>query len=152
MGENAATVQTLTAGDTNAMTLLPKGTYLARVKTLAATGSNESEVLKFTVKGDQCAPPRFQTQLKSNLTGRRLGLSWSPLAPDLATADDEVAPVAFVLEAGSAPGAADFGSAPMDRERAFENDVPPGVYFVRVRAVNACGAGQASNEVRLEVR
>ncbi len=151
-GENVAAAQTLTAADTNATTLLPKGTYLARVKTLAATGSNESEVLRFTVKGDQCAAPRFRTRLKSNVSGRHLGLSWSPLDPDLAAADDEVAPVNFVIEAGSVSGMADFGSAPMNRGRSFENVAPPGVYFVRVRPVNACGAGQPSNEVRLEVR
>ena len=40
----------------------------------------------------------------------------------------------------------------MERRGSFLNNVPPGVYFVRVRPMNGCGVGRASNEVKVQVR
>ncbi len=150
--ENTQDVQVLSADEASTTTLLPKGTYFARVTTHSEVGTSHSSVLKFTVAGDQCVTPRFQTLLKSSQSGRRVGLSWSPRNPDLAAEDDTVAPVSYVIEAGSAPGAADYGSAPMGRERAFLTNAPAGTYFIRVRPVNGCGSGATSNEVRLDVK
>jgi hypothetical protein len=55
----------------------------------------------------------------------------------------------WVIEAGSAPGLADVGVtqfASTTRIRGFSN-VPPGTYYVRVRAVVDGAAGPPSNEV-----
>ena len=150
--ENTADVRVLSSEDTSVTMLLAKGTYFARVTTHSDIGTSQSSALRFTVKGDQCVTPRFRTKLNSSVRGRRVGISWSPSDPDLAFDDDKVSPVSYVIEAGSISGSADYGSAPMGRERAFLTDAPPGVYFVRVRPVNACGAGAASNEARLHVR
>ncbi|HUU33408.1 MAG TPA: fibronectin type III domain-containing protein, partial [Vicinamibacterales bacterium] len=150
--ENTADVQLLSSDDPSVTTLLASGTYFARVATHSEIGTSQSSVLRFTVQGNQCVTPRFRTKLKSSVSGRRVGLSWSPNDPDLAFDDDKVAPVSYLIEAGSAPDSANYGSAPMGRERAFLTDAPPGVYYVRVRPVNACGAGAASNEVRLLVK
>ncbi len=150
--ENTADVRVLSSDGTSVTTLLAKGTYFARVTTHSEFGTSRSSALRFTVKGDQCVTPRFRTTLKSTVRGRRLGISWSPGDPDLAMDDDKLSPVSYVIEAGSVPGGADYGSASMGRKRGFLTDAPPGVYYVRVRPVNACGGGVASNEERLVVR
>jgi hypothetical protein len=58
-----------------------------------------------------------------------------------------VAPTSYLIEAGSAPGLADLGRFPVGDVVRFSTVAPPGVYYVRVRGVNARGPGEASNEV-----
>ena len=59
----------------------------------------------------------------------------------------------IVLEAGSSPGASDIAALVLDpATRSLSNTVAPGVYYVRVRATNACGSSSASNEVTVTVR
>ena len=57
----------------------------------------------------------------------------------------------FVLQAGTAPGAADLGSFPLSASATslFVPNVPPGTYFLRVVGVNQGGAGAPSNESTL---
>ena len=148
----ASDVQTLTADTTTSSSRLPKGSYFARVTVLSDAGQSETTDLRFDVGGDTCVTPRFRTKLKSVVTGRRVSLGWTPLDPDTAKADDQLAPVSYLIEAGSASGAANFGKASMARSGSFLNDVPPGVYFVRVRPMNGCGVGRASNEVKVQVQ
>lgn len=57
----------------------------------------------------------------------------------------------FVLEYGSSPGAANFGTLPMPDFGLSVSNVPVGTYYVRARAVNAAGAGPASLELPLRV-
>jgi hypothetical protein len=52
-----------------------------------------------------------------------------------------------LLEAGSAPGLTDVASLQIGPVTSFSTTAPPGVYYVRVRSVNARGAGQPSNEI-----
>ena len=49
----------------------------------------------------------------------------------------------YRLEAGTAAGLADLVNADMGDQTAFQGLVPPGTYFVRVRAVNAAGVSGA---------
>jgi hypothetical protein len=56
----------------------------------------------------------------------------------------------YLLEAGSAPGLSDIGTLPLS-VTSFQAAVPPGRYYVRVRAVNASGAGAPGDEVIVDV-
>jgi hypothetical protein len=80
------------------------------------------------------------------VVGNNVGLSWTvPVGPG-------PAPVSYVIAAGTSSGLSnivvfDTGSpAP-----GFGTAAPPGVYFVRVAARNACGIGVPSNEVIVSV-
>ena len=53
----------------------------------------------------------------------------------------------YLVEAGTAPGRSDVGVLNVGNVTTFSTVASPGVYYVRVRAVNAQGAGAASNEV-----
>ena len=148
----AADVQMLSAVGNSTTTLLSAGTYYARVAAIADSGISDPTDLQFTVRQSGCAVPRFRTGLTSLVVGRAVSLWWSPLEPDVAKEDDGVAPVSYVIEAGSVSGAADIGAAPTGRNSSFFTAAPPGIYFVRVRPVNTCGAGRPSSDVRVEVR
>jgi hypothetical protein len=70
-----------------------------------------------------------------------VSLSWS--APTIGRT-----PTGYVLFAGSGSGLsnlASFGTG--SAATSFAASAPPGVYFVRVAASNACGVGPVSNEV-----
>jgi hypothetical protein len=83
--------------------------------------------------------------LSATVTGARVDLQWtrpahSPLA------------LSHVIEVGSAPGLTDLGTITTGAAPTLAvPSAPPGHYFVRVRAVNATGAGAASNEVIVDV-
>jgi hypothetical protein len=52
-----------------------------------------------------------------------------------------------MLEAGSAFSLANLFNGNIGTATSLATSVPPGTYFVRVRGVNACGTGPASNEL-----
>jgi hypothetical protein len=78
----------------------------------------------------------------ANAAGR-VTLTWA--AP--ATGD---APTMYVIEAGSAPGANNIGNY-VSNATSFTTDAPAGTYYGRVRAQNACGSSEPSDEVTVEV-
>ena len=149
---SATDVQTFNAPATTTTTLLPQGSYYARVTATSDAGVSTSTEARFSVTGSECAVPSFRTNLKSEVAGRNVSLLWSPRDPDTAESDDAILAVSYILEAGSARGGADLGAAPVGRDKSLQISVPPGVYFVRIRPTNACGAGLPSNEVRVQVR
>jgi hypothetical protein len=54
----------------------------------------------------------------------------------------------YVVEAGSAPGTNNVGTfVTPGSSPTFQRDAPPGTYYVRVFARNACGTSGPSNEV-----
>jgi hypothetical protein len=86
--------------------------------------------------------PDVPTNLSSSEAGTTVTLSWSVTSGgDAATS--------FVIEAGSSPGSTDLAvfdtGSPVTALTI--TGVPPGTYFVRVRARNASGTSGPSNEV-----
>ncbi len=77
----------------------------------------------------------------------QVSLQWSPSVQAAATSADAATAVGYLLEAGRAPGGADIGAIPLGRRTTFTTPAPAGQYHVRIRAVNACGVGRASNDV-----
>ncbi|MEZ5419190.1 MAG: fibronectin type III domain-containing protein [Vicinamibacterales bacterium] len=91
-------------------------------------------------------PPRPPTGLASVVTGAAVSLTWSPGGPPAAI-------TRYVLEVGSAPGLSDiFSGLDVGLQTSFgASGVPPGTYYVRVRAGNYAGLSAPSNEVVVQV-
>ncbi|MBP7777062.1 MAG: hypothetical protein KA371_08045 [Acidobacteria bacterium] len=90
--------------------------------------------------------PRAPTGLASTVTGRAVTLSWNANGPPAAI-------TRHVLDAGSAPGLSDiFSGLDVGPQTSFSaSGVPPGTYYVRVRAGNFTGLSSPSNEVVVQV-
>ncbi|MGE0361078.1 MAG: reprolysin-like metallopeptidase [Vicinamibacterales bacterium] len=120
----------------------PPGVYYVRVagRSACGTGAVSNEVV-VTVGG--ATPPAAPGTLSAGVTGRVLGLSWSP--------PPGPAPAGYLLEVGTGSGAADVASFDVGAVTAVSGAVGPGRYFIRVRARSAAGLGPASNEVDVTV-
>jgi predicted phage tail protein len=78
------------------------------------------------------------------VSGSTVAFSWTAPAGETVTS--------YVLEAGSASGLANLLQLNTGTPTAVTfQGVPPGRYYVRVRAVNDLGLGTASNEVAIIV-
>jgi hypothetical protein len=86
--------------------------------------------------------PRPPAALGSQVVASSVVLSWSP-------GGSPAAVTRYILEAGSAPGLSDIiGGLDLGLQTSFgATGVPPGRYYVRVRAGNYTGLGAPSNEV-----
>lgn len=124
---------------------VPDGFYFIRVRAVRGSDRSRPSAEIMLNVGTVPAPPPAPTALSFTIDGSTVNLTW--------TAPEEGAPTSYILEAGSEPGLAnlvaqDTGSAATTLAYA---GVPPGTYYVRVRAVNSLGAGVASNEVVVAV-
>ncbi len=120
------------------------GVYYVRVRALVgATASAESNEVVTSIGAAPCtSPPSAPAGLSATLTGRLVSFIW--VASGTITS--------MVLEAGSTPGVSDAAVVVLaPSARAFSSNAPPGTYYVRVRAVNACGSSAGSNELRITV-
>ena len=83
------------------------------------------------------APP---TALAATVNGTTVSLSWTPPAGAI---------TGYVLEAGSAPGLANIvaGLALGPTPSFATANVPPGTYYVRVRAANGALVSAPSSEI-----
>ena len=123
------------------------GTYYVRVRATNAVGpgpvSNESILV---VGGSSPNQPGAPVAFSATAVGTSVSMFW--IAPQTGGAA-----TSYLIESGSAPGLSDIASIPIGTATFFAADrVGVGTYFVRLRAVNAFGAGPASNEVVLVVR
>ena len=100
-------------------------------------------VIVTTLVAVPLAAPTAPGNLIASVNGTTVSFSWtaSPGASG------------YLLEAGSAPGASNLASLslPGTTPSYVAFGVPPGVYHVRVRAIDGAGASGASNEVTVTV-
>jgi hypothetical protein len=82
--------------------------------------------------------------LISSVNGRTVMLAWSAPATGGPASS-------YILEAGSAPGLANIVTTPVSGTSFVATGVPPGVYYVRVRAVNDMGTSPPTSDVVLVV-
>jgi hypothetical protein len=122
----------------------PEGAYWLRVRGYNACGLGlpSGEQLLRVGTPRYAGPP---LELAATVNGSTVELSWLPPAYG-------AGPFQYVLEAGTRSGLSNAGRTTVPVTLARYAGVPAGVYFVRVRAVNALGTGPASNEVIVVVR
>jgi glucose/arabinose dehydrogenase len=132
----------LQTGPTPSLTVtdVPDGIYFVRARSVrngtASAPSNEAQV----AVGCAAAPPA-PAGLAHTLTGSLVRLDWAASA----------GAAAYLVEAGSGSGLADLAVLRVGADPALTVTAPRGRYYVRVRGVNGCGAGVASNEVIITV-
>ncbi len=126
-------------GGTSISGTVPAGSFHARVQATNACGTSAPSGEVFFTIGASDALPAAPTHLTSSVSGSTLTLSWNaPAGPVLG----------YVLEAGSAPGLVNIGAATIGASPSFVvSDVPPGVYYVRARAITSAGSGAPSADV-----
>ena len=127
---------------------MPDGTYYARVRATNTNGSSlPTNEVTIVVCWQNCAvPPGQVTNLTFQVGGSDVLLAWN--AP---TSGGAV--TGYVLEGGTAPGLSDLGQFPTGSMIPFVivSGVPPGTYYVRVRAANGGTLGSPSNEIVIVV-
>lgn len=121
---------------------VPAGRFYLRVR-----GRNEhgvgpaSEEYELIVTAAGMNRPGRPRNTAATLSLGRLSLTWDPPAP-LGAIDT------YVLEIGTATGTSNIAVLPLGIATSFSYDgVPPGYYFLRVRAANAAGPSDPSTEV-----
>jgi hypothetical protein len=121
---------------------LADGVYYVRLRAVrGGILSGASPEVSFQIGGGPSCltPPGATTGLQIDRLGNGLvRLSWNAASGPVAS---------YRIEVGSSSGASNL--LQLDTGNALTTltgAAPPGLYFVRVRAVNACGAGLASNE------
>jgi predicted phage tail protein len=126
---------------------VPAGTYYVRVRAVTALGTSApTDDLAITVGSASCtAPPQSPavTYAEAEADGQVLvfWFGWSGSAP-----------TSFVLEAGSGPGLANLATIELTSLPPVTfNNVPAGVYYLRVRSRNACGTSAPSPDFALSV-
>ncbi len=120
--------------------LVPSRSYFVRVRAANAVGvsapSNQVSVMVSSAAACTAAPPAPASILAQS-GGLLVALSW-PVSP---------AATSYLLEAGTASGATDIGTAVVGNVTAYQGVGVAGAYVVRVRAANACGVSPPSTEM-----
>ena len=120
----------------------PPGTYYVRIRARNACGSGAASNETVVIVGGGCPTPAAPGNLIASVSGRSVSLAWSA-APGSVSG--------YTLEAGYSPGATNAAVLDVGSGTALTATAPPGTYYVRVRARNACGPGPATNEVVVQV-
>jgi hypothetical protein len=121
-------------------------TAIASGAPIAVTGSvADATGIDFAL-ASQTAPPASPTNLRARTTGFTTTFFWNA-----STTSNAAAATSYVLEAGVAPGHTAV-SFPVNDTSFTVAGVPVGTFYIRVRGVNAFGAGPASTEYVLRVR
>jgi hypothetical protein len=142
---NIVSFDTGSAATTFTATSVPNGTYFVRVRARNADGaslpSNEVTIV-VGGGGGPCLAPPTPTGFAASASGNTITLTWNTVAGALS----------FIIEAGSAPGAANIITFDTGNPAtSFTGTAPNGTYYLRVRVRTACGMSPTSNEAVLTV-
>lgn len=92
---------------------------------------------------DPNGPPAAPGAVAAGVIGSQVRVAWTPAIGPAATA--------FLVTAGRVPGGDDLGSVAVATPNFHATDVAAGVYYLRVRAVNAAGLSAPSPELTVIV-
>jgi hypothetical protein len=123
---------------------VPPGTYFLRVRAVSAAGVSGPSNEVMVVAGGAPSPPGVPFAVGAVVSGAGGTITWSKPAGPV---------TGYVLEAGTESGLSNAARVALGPQTSVSfSGIPPGRYFVRVRAVNALGTGLASEEVTVVVQ
>jgi hypothetical protein len=147
-GPGSSNLGTLAVGSTpvfESSVLPPPGVYFVRVRARNALSMSRPSDEVMVVVGGAPAPPNPPGNIGIAVdTSRRVLIGWTPPGGSV---------TGYVLEIGSSEKRSDLGVFTLGATPTFvlREGVPPGVYYIRLRSVNAQGAGVASYDTLLVV-
>jgi predicted phage tail protein len=119
---------------------VPNGSYYLRVRAVGEAGVSAPSAETLLTVG--CAAPVPPSALSGVVNGTTVSLAWQA---------SPTSGVAYAVIAGSTSGASNIAHVQVGGATSLTaSAVPMGRYFIRVRAVTACGSAD-SNEVELAV-
>jgi filamentous hemagglutinin family protein len=143
-GTTTLPTQSAPSSAAQAVLSLPAGTYYARVRAVNAVGTSAPSPEASVTVVDPGPLPGPPGMFSARTSGTTIVFTWT--APTLGEP-----PTRYLLEAGSAPGLSNL--AVLDTGGINSSfsvpQVPPGTYWVRVRAANAAGVGAPSQDVSI---
>ena len=122
---------------------VPPGTYYARMHAVGPGGtSGPSNEVQIVVSAGGCITPALPV-VQAQVSGSTVGISWSAVP----------GAVGYQLSVSTAPGGAPAYSQafPASQTSISQGGVPPGTYYARVLAANACGAQATSADAVIVV-
>jgi hypothetical protein len=129
-------------------------TGLSGWQLLRAVAINDTGYIVATAALDTSFQPTHAFLLVPAAPAAPTGVTFSvTVRPRVVTLQWQASPGAnnYIVEAGSAPGASNFFSGAVGSGLSISAAVPPGRYYVRVRAQNAAGVSEPSTEVVIDV-
>jgi len=126
-------IGSFTVGLTTTVAAAPgAGLYYVRVRASNNSGIGDPSPETFFSIGSAVTPPGTPGPLTAAVSGASVTLSWSP--PTFGAP-----PTHYLLQAGLSPGDYSLASIDVGNVTSFTAVPPPGIYYVRVRAVNDAG-------------
>jgi hypothetical protein len=126
---------------TSVVVSAPTGAFFLTLVAVNDCGMSVPSEETIAVVGGAPVPPGRPFNLEATVTGSSVLLSWA--APTIGTG-----PFQYVVEVGTAPGLSNIMVTPASATTSLSAaGVPPGVYYVRTRALGVAGTGPVSNEV-----
>lgn len=121
----------------------PTGTYYVRVRATNASGQSDPTPT-IGIEVGCTAPPGPVPWFGVDVEGSNVSLAWDRPSGNVAR---------YLLEVGSASGRSDILTLPIAVPTTHLDvaAVPPGAYFLRMKAANSCGTGAASSETSIVV-
>ena len=119
---------------------VPYGTYYVRIAATNACGVSPASNEVTVVVQPCAAAPQPATGLNFSRTGSFVALAWTPPASG-------PAPSSYTLVVGSQSGGSNVLVLSTGTATSIGAAAPPGTYFARILAQNACGVSGPSNEI-----
>ena len=121
----------------------PAGTYYVRIRASNACGTSRPSGEIFFTVGTGVALPGAPAGLSASVVNRNVRLTWTAPTGSI---------TGYLLEAGTSAGLANLVSFVVGTTPVFDTtNVPPGTYYVRVRAITAAGTGAPTADVAVIV-
>jgi hypothetical protein len=118
---------------------VPPGTYYVRVRGVGPGGVGPPTADAVITVASSCVPPGPPSSLTSTVVGRNVTLNWQQAATG-------TPPITYSIVVGSSSGGSNIGTFPVGGGSSVSVSAPPGTYFARLVANNACGTSTPSNE------
>ena len=136
---NVANLVNLPVGNvTGLQAQAPPGTYFVTIVAQNAFGTSATSNEVAVTVGPSCTIPGAPTAFAVGSSGPTGSMTWAPPVTG-------GTPTSYQLEAGSGAGLSNIAVLQLGG-LSFSAGAPPGTYYLRVKATNACGVGPASTE------